>query len=391
MKNGDMLSILGFGCMRFPTNGNAVDVARTEAMLKRALDEGVNYFDTAYIYHRGKSESVLGDFMAKGYRSQIKLATKLPQYLATKAEDFDKYFDKQLERLKTDYIDYYLLHMLPDIGTWNRLVAMGIKEWIEGKKRSGQIINIGFSFHGIKEQFVKLVDAYDWDFCQIQYNYLDENNQAGTDGLKYAASKGLPIIIMEPLRGGKIVNALPKELTEMWANAQPKRSIAEWALRWVWNHPEVTLLLSGMSAEDQLEENLRIASDALPNAFSEQEEAYFVQANKILAEKMKVNCTACGYCMPCPAGVDIPGCFSMYNEKYMLGTKHLKMLYMQNTGAVTAHPAYASLCVKCGKCEKHCPQQIPIREKLKDVVSEMEGPLFRPITAAGRKFLRVKK
>ena len=196
---------------------------------------------------------------------------------------------------------------------------------------------------------------------------------------------------MEPLRGGKIVNALPKELTEMWANAQPKRSIAEWALRWVWNHPEVTLLLSGMSAEDQLEENLRIASDALPNAFSEQEEAYFVQANKILAEKMKVNCTACGYCMPCPAGVDIPGCFSMYNEKYMLGTKHLKMLYMQNTGAVTAHPAYASLCVKCGKCEKHCPQQIPIREKLKDVVSEMEGPLFRPITAAGRKFLRVKK
>jgi len=390
-KNGDALSVLGFGCMRFPMKGNSVDIERTEAMLKRAMDAGVNYFDTAYIYHRGKSEAILGDFLSKGYRSQVKIATKLPHYLVGKPEDIEKIFRKQLDRLKTDYIDYYLIHMLPDIGSWNRLKQMGIEEWIDQKKQNGQIRNIGFSFHGVKEQFLKLVDCYDWEFCQIQYNYLDENNQAGTEGLRYAASKGLPVIVMEPLRGGKIVNALPKELSAMWAGAQPKRSVAEWGLRWVWNHPEVNVVLSGMSTEEQLEENLRIASDVLPNAMSREELDYFEQANKILSEKMKVGCTACGYCMPCPAGVDIPGCFSIYNEKYMLGTKHIKMQYMRNTGAYTAHPAYASLCIKCGKCETHCPQQIPIREKLKDVVSEMEGPLFRPIAAVGKRIMGSKK
>ena len=196
---------MGFGGMRFPTKRNAIDEERTEAMIVHAIEEGVNYFDTAYIYHMGKSEGMFGKVLAKGYRESVKIATKMPHYLVKKEADLERIFQKQCERLQTDYIDYYLIHMLSDMGTWESLKALGIEEWIAEKKKSGAIINIGFSFHGIKDQFIQLIDAYDWEFCQIQYNYLDENNQAGTDGLRYAALKELPVIVMEPLRGGKLV------------------------------------------------------------------------------------------------------------------------------------------------------------------------------------------
>lgn len=389
-KNGDELSILGFGCMRFPTKRNSVDEQRTEALIISAIEQGVNYFDTAYVYHMGKSESILGNILSKGYRDRVKIATKLPHYLVKNGSDIERIFNKQLQRLKTDRIDYYLIHMLPDTGSWERLKKIGIEKWIEDKKKSGEIINIGFSFHGIKDQFMQLVDSYDWDFCQIQYNYLDEYNQAGIEGLKYAASKGLPIIVMEPLRGGKIVNNLPPEVNQIWNNAQPKRSIAEWALRWVWNYPEVTVVLSGMSNEAQVAENIRIASNVQPNEFTQKEFELFDKAKKILNRDIKVNCTGCGYCIPCPAGVDIPTCFSVYNEKYTLKSKRIKMNYLQNTGAMTSHPAYASLCKECGKCETHCPQNIPIREKLKEVSKEMEGTFFKPIVSIGKKFMKSK-
>lgn len=389
-KNGDKLSILGFGCLRLPAIGNFIDEKRAEAMIISAIEQGVNYFDTAYIYQFGKSEEVLGKVLAKGYLDRVKIATKLPHYLMRGASDMDKMFNTQLQRLKTDHIDYYLMHMLGDIGAWKRLQEYGVEKWIEDKKRNGQIRNIGFSFHGGKDQFVKLVDAYDWEFCQIQYNFLDENNQAGTSGLKYASSKGLPIIVMEPLRGGKIVNNLPMEVNEVWENAEPKRSPAEWGLRWVWNHPEVNVVLSGMSTEEQTEENIRVASGAEANALTPKELEYFEQVKDILNKKIKVNCTGCSYCMPCPAGVNIPQCFSIYNERYSIGKKHAKSQYMKNTGAMTSSPAYASLCRKCGKCETHCPQGIPIREKLSEVSREMEGIIFRPMVSLARKFMRIK-
>lgn len=390
-KNGDRLSILGYGCMRLPTRAGGVDEERATKQIRSAVDAGVNYFDTAYVYHGGRSESVLGGALAGGYREKVKIATKLPPFMVRKSADMEKIFSTQLKRLQTDHIDYYLIHMLQDTVTFERLCALGLREWIAEKKKSGQIVNIGFSFHGAQEQFLKLVDIYPWDFCQIQYNFLDENNQAGTKGLEYAASKGMPVIIMEPLRGGKIVNALPAKVDEIWASAEPKRSAAEWALRWVWNHKEATVLLSGMGTEEQIEQNIRIASDAQADVFTPEQLSLFDRVREILRMTNRVDCTGCRYCMPCPAGVDIPACFSSYNEKYMLRAGHPRMQYMQNTGVISGNPGYASLCRGCGKCEQHCPQGIPIREKLREVSHELEGPLFRPVVGIASLIFRAKK
>ncbi len=387
-RNGDRLSILGYGCMRFPTKGNAIDEAEAQRHLLAAIEGGVNYLDTAWIYHGGKSESFLGRVLSQhGLRDRVKIATKLPTYLVRRAADIDRYFDAQLERLQTDRIDYYLMHILSDVGAWERLKAMGIEEWIARKKSAGQIVNLGFSYHGSKAEFRALVDAYDWDFVQIQYNYLDENNQAGKEGLLYAAGKGLPVIVMEPLRGGKIVNNLPKEITTLWEQAKPaKRSAAEWALRWVWNHPQVLLLLSGMSAMEQVQENLRIASQAQAGEMTAEQLELFAKARRTLSEKTRVPCTGCGYCMPCPAGVDIPTCFSCYNMKSNGGFKP-RFNYLRDTGAWSNSPGVASRCVQCGKCERHCPQHIRIREELKNTVRDMEGPLSRTIVALMKRFM----
>ena len=389
-RNGDQLSALGFGCMRFPMRGNAIDEPRSEAMLVDAIEQGVNYFDTAYIYHGGKSESFLGKVLAKGYRERVKVATKLPQFMVRTAADLDKLFNKQLDRLQTSWIDYYLIHMLSDVGTWERLKGLGIEAWIAAKKASGQIRNIGFSFHGVKDQFIKLIDTHAWDFCQIQYNYLDTNNQAGREGLRYAAAQGLPVIIMEPLRGGMIVNDLPAAVNQIWQTANPARDAAEWALRWVWNHPEATVVLSGMSNEQQVAENIRTASTAEASSLKPDELALFDKATSIMNQNIRVNCTGCQYCMPCPFGVDIPGCFAMYNERYVIGKKQPILHYIRNTGALSARPANASVCVQCGQCEPHCPQQIPIRAKLREVAADMEGTLFKPIVAVARMIMRSK-
>jgi len=390
-KNGDQLSVLGYGCMRFPVKGGSIDETRTEKQIISAIEQGVNYFDTAYVYHFGKSEGMLGKVLAKGYRHRVKIATKMPHFMMRGTADMDKTLNTQLARLQTHYIDYYLIHMLQDIHQWERLERLGTIQWIADQKSSGRIINIGFSYHGGQAQFIKLVDAYPWDFCQIQYNYMDENLQAGKTGLQYAAGKGLPVIVMEPLRGGKIANNLPSDAANIWSQATPKRSPAEWALRWIWNHPEVTVVLSGMNTEEQIAENIRVASEAESGALTSAELVLFDRVKEIFQKRIKVACTGCGYCMPCPAGVDIPACFGAYNDKYRMETdQHPRFLYIQNTGAITASPGYASLCIQCGQCEPKCPQQIPIPRQLSAVSREMEALWFKPVVAIARKIMKVK-
>lgn len=389
-KNGDELSILGFGCMRFPTKGNSIDEPRSKAMVREAIENGVNYFDTAYFYHGGKSESFLGEALKDGYRERVKIATKLPPFMVNKLEGAKKIFANQLEKLQTDYIDYYLLHMLTDKAMFDRMVNLGVVEWLEGLKKEGVIKNFGFSFHGSKQDFVDILNAYPWDFCQIQYNYLDENNQASKSGLELAGEKGIPVIVMEPLRGGKLVNNLPSDVLKAFSGYPVKRSPAEWALRWVWNHPQVTVVLSGMSTEEQIADNIRIASDVTPDSFSDEELKIFETVKAIMKERTKVACTACGYCMPCPAGVNIPGCFSSYNDKYLLSGRGYRLKYMQNLGALSKTPANASRCMECGKCEAHCPQSIAIRKELKTVTKEMEGIFYKPMVGIARKIMRIK-
>lgn len=389
-NNGDELSILGFGCMRFPMKGTSIDEARSIALMREAVEQGVNYFDTAYFYNGGKSETLLGEALSGGYRERVKIATKLPQFMVKTLEQAKKIFNTQITKLKTDHIDYYLLHMLTDKAGFDRMKALGVIDWLEELKKQGTIRNIGFSFHGSKADFEELITAYPWDICQIQYNYLDENNQAAKSGLILAHSLGIPVVIMEPLRGGKLVNNLPEQVKKAFDSCNKSRTPAEWALRWIWNHPEVNVVLSGMSDEEQLTENVRVASDVQAGSMSEEELAAFDRVRTILLEKTKVPCTGCGYCMPCPFGVNIPGCFSAYNDKYLLHLKGNRLKYMQTLGVLSKQPAYASLCRECGRCEQHCPQKIEIRKELKAVKKEMEGFYFKPAVAVARKFLKIK-
>ena len=374
-KNGDSLSVLGFGCMRFTRKGGAIDQEKANREMKAALDAGVNYFDTAYIYPG--SENCLGEFMrAYGCRDRLFIATKLPQYRVQKIEDAERLFQEELQRLGSDHVDYYLMHMLNDANSWKRLCGLGMEQWIADKKRSGAIRNIGFSFHGGTAQFKELVDAYDWEFCQIQYNYLDENSQAGAEGLRYAHQKGLPVIIMEPLRVGKLVSGLSKGAQHIFDTAQPHRTPVDWALRWLWNQPEVSVVLSGMNDLSQVEENCRIASDSLPGALTEQEMTLYTQVLAEIHKGMRVGCTGCGYCQPCPKGVNIPTCFASYNASFVDGLFTGMKEYMMCT-TLRKVRSNAGLCVKCGKCEQHCPQHLPIRQELDKVKRRLENPVYK--------------
>ena len=382
-KYGNELSILGFGCMRWQRSGVGIDLAEAEREVLAAIDGGVNYFDTAYIYPG--SESALGEILEKnGLRDKVYIATKLPHYLIRSAEGMEKLFQEQLSRLRTDHIDYYLMHMLSDVDTWGRMKALGIAAWLEEKKRLGQIQQVGFSYHGNSETFCRLVDDHDWDFCQIQYNYMDENAQAGRRGLHHAAQKGLPVIIMEPLRGGKLVKNLPKKALEIFENHPVRHSPVQWALKWLWDQPEVTCVLSGMNTVDMVEDNLQTATDSQAGELTAADQAMLKQVVAAINANMKVGCTGCGYCMPCPKHVDIPGTFADYNRKYSEGRMSAFREHMMGT-LMRKTQTSAGNCIGCGKCEGHCPQHIAIRQELKKAKKELEGPLYRLIAFFVRK------
>lgn len=374
-KYGNPISILGFGCMRFTTHAGRIDLDKAEKEMLTAIDGGVNYFDTAYTYPG--SEAAVGEIFARsGVRDKVNIATKLPHYLLKKPENMEKYFQEELKRLKTDHVDYYLMHMLTDIKTWQRLKGLGIEEWLREKKESGAIRQAGFSYHGNSDMFCQLLNDYDWDFCQIQYNYLDENSQAGKTGLQKAAQMGIPVIIMEPLRGGKLANNLPKEALQAFREADAGRSPAEWAFRWLWNQKEVTCVLSGMNSQEMVAENLRAADGIRPGELTEKDFAVYEKAIAAINARMKVGCTGCRYCMPCPHQVDIPGTFAAYNRLYSEGRIAAFREYFMNT-ALRRNATGASMCVGCGHCETRCPQHIPIREKLKEARRALEGPVYK--------------
>ncbi|EOS68298.1 hypothetical protein C818_03647 [Lachnospiraceae bacterium MD308] len=362
-KYGEPISILGYGCMRFTKEGGHFDEEKAERELMEAIEKGVNYFDTAYIYPG--SEVLLGRIFERNHcRKKVSLATKLPQYLIKSEAALDRYFNEQLSRLRTDYIDYYLMHMLTDIAAWEKLVRLGIREWVEKKKANGQIRNIGFSFHGNTDMFLKILDAYDWDFCQIQYNYMDEHTQAGRRGLKAAAERGIPVIIMEPLRGGKLVELLPETARKKILADPRHRTPAELAFRWLWDQPEVTCVLSGMNSLEMVQENVKVASEAQVGEFTEEDFSLIASVQEEIHKTMKVGCTGCGYCMPCPKGIDIPAAFRCYNRMYTEQKGSGRHEYLQVT-AFQKEMNLPEVCVKCGKCESHCPQHIEIRRELK--------------------------
>ena len=380
-RKGRPISQLGYGCMRFTRKGSGIDYEKAEREVLLAIEQGVNYFDTAYIYPG--SEECLGRILAENHcREKVYIATKLPQYLLRTAAAVEKTFREELERLRTDYIDYYLMHMFTDYSQWERLQALGIEDWIARKKAEGSIRSIGFSFHGDTQMFLKILNAYDWDFCQIQYNYLDEHTQAGRVGLQAAAKKGIPVIIMEPLRGGKLVN-LPEKAKKVLKNYTP----AELGLRWLWNQPEVTCVLSGMNSEEMVKENIRVASEAQPGHLTGEDLEMVETIKGIIREQEKVGCTGCRYCMPCPKGVDIPGIFHYYNLMYMEKKAPARFEFARNVG-LRKEPGFATQCVGCGLCESHCPQHLPIRQKLKEADRDLRPLPYKIAIAIVRKVTR---
>ena len=364
-RTGERVAALGLGCMRFPVvdgDDGCIDEPRATALLREAIDAGVNYLDTAYPYHKGTSEPFVGRALQGGYRDKVHLATKLPSWAIESAEDFDRYLDEQLQRLQTGHIDFYLLHALKG-EWWRKLRDLGVLSFLDRAVADGRIKYVGFSFHDEWAQFKEIVDAYEWDFCQIQYNYMDEDIQAGSKGLYYAANKGLGVVVMEPLRGGSLATTVPEPVQSIWDEAEPKRTPAEWALRWVWDHPEVSVVLSGMNSRAQLHENCRVADEATPGSLSTDDYERIGRVRQIYRERIQIPCTSCGYCLPCPSGVNIPRIFSIMNDRFIYDATHWSQV-MYNVA--TNSDENAANCVQCGACEEVCPQQIPIMAKLQE-------------------------
>ncbi|MCG8566917.1 MAG: aldo/keto reductase [Desulfobacterales bacterium] len=387
-KTGDRLSVLGFGAMRFPTRMGLIREKRTEQLICEAVDGGVNYIDTAYPYHQGRSEPLLGKILARtGRRDQVKLATKLPHWFTRNTDEMEKILDSQLKRLRTDVIDYYLVHNING-STWDIAKSRGVIEFLTRALAQGKIKNAGFSFHGEARDFAPIVDDFDWTFCQIQYNFLDTGHQAGTQGLEYAAARDLGVIVMEPLRGGNLAKTPPPEVARVWNQSSEKRSPVAWALGWIWNHPAVTTVLSGMNQMDQIHENLTIAEAALAGHFSHRELDTVDQAVAAFRRVMKVECTGCQYCLPCPAGVDISRCFDLYNAKHAWRDKSATLFYLGLLGGFqNGKPALASMCKDCGACLEKCPQSIDIPEKLRETAADMEGWWTKPALDLARKIM----
>lgn len=366
---------MGFGCMRLPTLGDdpaRIDEETATVMIRQAIDQGVNFIDTAYpyhspgLYHTGESEPFLSRVLEDGYRDKVMLSTKLPSWRIENQEDMERYLEHQLERLNTNCIDFYMVHGLNQ-AYWKKMKELKFETFLEEALDQGKIKHAGFSFHDRRDLFKEIVDYYDWSFCLLQYNYLDEVYQAGTEGLEYAASKGLGITVMEPLRGGQLVSNIPPQVQEVFNQAEIKRTPAEWALRWVWNNPLVSVVLSGMNTREDVKENLKIANIAEPHSLSSKELEIIGKARDIFKDKLAINCTGCGYCLPCPAGVDIPENFARYNDYHLFGSPEEKASFQFSYEALLLENRRASVCTACKQCEEHCTQEIAIVDELKKV------------------------
>jgi predicted aldo/keto reductase-like oxidoreductase len=376
-KTGEQVSALGFGMMRLPLldkNPEHINEEEARNIVRYAIDQGVNYIDTAYPYHGasidagGQSEPLTGRVLRGGYRQKVKLATKLPSWLIQKEADFDRILNEQLERLQTDYIDFYLIHTL-DRRHWPQVKEAGLFKFMERALSSGRVKHLGFSFHDEFSLFKEIVDAYDWEFCQIQYNYLDERYQAGKAGLEYAAGKGLGVVVMEPLRGGALVDGIVPAARDLFRQAHPWKTEAGWGLEWVLNHPEVSVVLSGMSALEHVQENIAVASRAEAGSMKPADLEVIEQVKKILEGGNKIRCTSCGYCMPCPNGVNIPENFKLYNVAFALN----RLEASRFSYGLLSDKQQACYCVECGSCEPRCPQNIPIIKSLKEVHRTLKG------------------
>jgi uncharacterized protein len=371
MKNVESdLSILGFGCMRLPIKEDTkIDEEQAINMLRYAIDHGVNYVDTAYPYHYNESEPLVGRALQGGYREKVNLATKLPSWLIKSRADMDRYLDEQLKRLQTDHIDFYLVHGLMK-PFWESLSSLRVTDFLDDAIADGRIKYAGFSFHDELDLFKEIVDNYDWTFCQIQYNFMDEQYQAGTEGLSYASNRGLGIVIMEPLRGGMLTKDVPS-IDKIWEKAHVRRTLPEWALRWVWNHPEATVVLSGMSNFEQVRQNVAYAENGLPNSLTQKELDLFKDAETEYKKRIQVPCTDCRYCMPCSSNINIPECFEMYNQGCMFDALDIASVNYNIIlgGMLSGGSGFASQCQECGDCEEKCPQGIPIQEHLKKVAA----------------------
>ena len=370
-KTGIDLSVLGFGCMRLPTidhKPEKIDYPKAAQLLHYAIDHGVNFVDTAYFYHaavfgqRGESEPFVGEALSGEWRGKVHLATKMPLFQLRQKEQMDTYFKEQLVRLQTDYLDFYLLHGLNG-EMWDKMRDLGVREFLDKKKAEGKIRFPAFSFHGKAEDFIRICNEYDWTYAQIQYNYMDIDFQAGYKGLKYAADKGIGIVVMEPLKGGKLANKLPAEMMSVLNASVIKRSPAEWALRYVWNETGVSSLLSGMNSMEQLVENIRIADEGLPNSLDRDEILIFDALRNAMGTRIKADCTECRYCMPCASGVDIPGVLAALNNAAIWSDSNPWLTgYVQIGGK-------AGKCTECRECEEVCPQELPISTLMKEAIS----------------------
>lgn len=386
-NTGDELSVLGFGCMRFPSSAGRIDVDLTELLILEAIANGVNYFDTAYLYNG--SEQALGEIFSRnpGLRERVNIATKLPLPRCKSAADLSDYLTRSLERLGTSYVDYYLVHNITGYQGWERLQELGFEDWAAKEKMAGRIRRIGFSYHGPEADFPELLDAYAWDFCQIQYNYMNEHFQAGTAGLEAAAERNIPVIVMEPLLGGKLAAPLPKDADAILEEAGVSTDPVRLALRWVWSHHEVTMVLSGMNALEQLTENVATAETALPGCLLPAEESAVYLAREAVAESYRIPCTGCGYCMPCPFGVNIPQSFAAYNTSYAYGWIQGVSQYVTASGVMIGDPHLVSDCTQCGACVPKCPQGIQIPDELKKVKRRIQPPGFKTILKIGSNFI----
>lgn len=374
-KTGDEISPIGFGAMRLPLKNGRINREIAKKQIYHAIDNGINFIDTAYLY--GDSETFLGEVLQGEYKDKVKICTKLPSINVRKYEDMENLLDEQLERLQRDCIDYYLIHAV-DLKTVNRLLKRDLLKFIAKAKEDGKIRHVGFSYHGPREEFEIVLDGYDWDVVMIQYNYFDGNSQASIEGIERAASRGMGIFVMEPLKGGLLAGKMPAEAEEIFKKADSNKTNAQWALEWVLNNPNVTCVLSGMNSIEQIDENIAIAEKTTPLSLSFEEMEAIEYVKRVIRNSLKINCSTCGYCVPCPRGVNIPMCMKIYNEKYLFDHKGLfnqsRIDYFQYTCGVMGNEGNAGKCNGCGKCLRKCPQKLDIIAELKKVKKEFEFP-----------------